>query len=248
MLYPFFKTPEYVAEDISMPTTILLIEDDVELQDLLTTYLEGFEMQVRATASPETGLELVQSLEPDLVILDVMLPGMNGFEVCRRIRQMSDVPVIMLTARGDVMDRVVGLEIGADDYVPKPFEPRELVARIQSILRRSRRSDNTIKHHFGNLTIDSDARAALLDNKDIHLTTTEFNALSLLIKTPGKVIDRDGLLQALRGLEADATNRSVDITMSRLRQKLNDDPKEPKFIKTIWGVGYMFIANETTHV
>jgi len=148
----------------------------------------------------------------------------------------------MLTARGDIMDRVAGLEIGADDYLPKPFEPRELVARIQSILRRSQQSTTRGTGEFGSLRIDFDARTAALDGEDIGLTTSEFNALAMLARNPGKTFSRDDLIQELRGLDSDSYNRSVDITMSRIRQKLGDDPKLPKYIKTVWGTGYVFIG------
>jgi len=225
-----------------MSQTLLLIEDDRKLHDLLRDYLGSFGFTVHAAAHPDAGLDLFDALSPDLVLLDVMLPGISGFEVCRRIRQRSDVPVIMLTARGDVPDRVAGLEIGADDYVQKPFEPRELAARIHSVLRRTTRAISSRGGEFGPLRIDFDARAAFLDGRDLELTTAEFNALALLAKAPGKVFDRDTLLSALRGLDSEAFNRSVDITMSRLRQKLGDDPKSPRFIKTVWGAGYAFIA------
>lgn len=227
-----------------MPQTLLLIEDDRKLQVLLREYLGTFGFTLHAEARPEEGLRALESLKPDLVILDVMLPDMNGFEVCRRIRQRSSVPVIMLTARGDLLDRVAGLEIGADDYIPKPFEPRELVARIQSLLRRTALGPAPRQGHFGRLRVDFNARTASLDDRDLVLTTGEFNALSLLVRNPGKVLDRDALLQELRGLDSEAHNRSVDITMSRLRQKLGDDPKSPEFIKTIWGTGYMFMVRD----
>jgi DNA-binding response OmpR family regulator len=228
-----------------MAETLLLIEDDLKLHALLREYLGSFGFELHAEARPEDGLRAVDTLDPDLVILDVMLPGMNGFEVCRRIRRKSAVPVIMLTARGDIADRVAGLEIGADDYLPKPFEPRELVARIQSVLRRTGRPvPGGRQAEFGRLRVDFDARAAFLDGLDIGLTTNEFNALAVLVASPGKVLDRDALLQELRGLESDTFNRSVDIAMSRLRQKLGDNPKSPEFIRTVWGAGYMFIPRE----
>ena len=225
-----------------MANTILVIEDDADLQQLLKEYLAGFGYTVHSEGTPETGLDTFNSLSPDLVILDVMLPGMNGFEVCRRIRQDSQVPIIMLTARGDVMDRVAGLEIGADDYLSKPFEPRELVARIQSILRRSQHSTTSGKSEFGSLRIDFDGHAALLNGEDIGLTTNEFNALAVLARNPGKTFSRDDLMQELRGLDSESFNRSIDITMSRIRQKLGDDPKLSRYIKTIWGTGYVFIG------
>lgn len=225
-----------------MANTILVIEDDAGLQQLLKEYLGGFGYAVHSEGTPEAGLDTFKSLAPDLVILDVMLPGMNGFEVCRRIRQDSQIPIIMLTARGDVMDRVAGLEIGADDYLPKPFEPRELVARIQSILRRSQHTTTSGKGEFGSLRIDFDGRAALFNGEDIGLTTNEFNALAVLARNPGKTFSRDDLMQELRGLDSESFNRSIDITMSRIRQKLGDDPRHPRYIKTIWGTGYAFIG------
>ncbi|MFW5490052.1 MAG: response regulator transcription factor [Desulfovibrio sp.] len=225
-----------------MANTILVIEDDADLQQLLKEYLGGFGYTVHSEGEPEAGLNAFKSLSPDVLILDVMLPGMNGFEVCRRIRQTSQVPIIMLTARGDVMDRVAGLELGADDYLPKPFEPRELVARIQSILRRSQNTTINEIGEFGPLRIDFEARAVVLDGEDIGLTTNEFNALAILARTPGKIFSRDDLMQELRGLDSDSFNRSIDITMSRIRQKLGDDPKVPTYIKTVWGTGYVFIG------
>jgi DNA-binding response OmpR family regulator len=151
----------------------------------------------------------------------------------------------MLTARGELMDKVVGLELGADDYLPKPFEPRELVARIHSILRRARKVDKTRPLSFDRLEIDFSRHIVKLDGEIVELTTNEFAALALLSENPGKVFNRDEILQELRGIDCDAFNRSVDITMSRLRQKLNDDPKAPAFIKTVWGTGYVFIGEPT---
>jgi DNA-binding response OmpR family regulator len=174
-----------------------------------------------------------------------MLPGMDGFEVCKTIRQHSLVPIIMLTARGELMDKVVGLELGADDYLPKPFEPRELVARIHSILRRAKKIDKTRPLFFDRLEIDFSRHLVKLDGDIVDLTTNELTALALLTENPGKVFNRDEILQELRGIDCDAFNRSVDITMSRLRQKLNDDPKAPAFIKTVWGTGYVFIGEPT---
>ncbi|MCP3952571.1 MAG: response regulator transcription factor [Desulfobacterales bacterium] len=225
-----------------MLQNILVIDDDEKLNELLKSYLSDFGYKVFSATHPEKGLHLIRAQEPELVILDVMLPDMSGFEVCKRIRQDSDVPVIMLTARGELMDRVVGLELGADDYLPKPFEPRELVARIQTVLRRSVRVDASRVQKYGPLKVDFPRRKAFINDRDIDLSTNEFTALSLLLRNIGKVMDRDQLMQELRGMDADAFNRTVDITMSRLRQKLGDDPKDPMFIKTVWGAGYVFIG------
>jgi DNA-binding response OmpR family regulator len=227
-----------------MASTILIIDDDEKLNRLLNGFLGDFGFNVLSASHPEKGLKKLKQKSPDLVILDVMLPGMDGFEVCKAIRQQSAVPIIMLTARGELMDKVVGLELGADDYLPKPFEPRELVARIHSVLRRARKIDETRPGIFGRLGIDFARHLVKLDDKNLELTTNEFAALSLLAANPGKVFDRDQILQELRGIDCEAFNRSVDITMSRLRQKLNDNPKNPVFIKTVWGTGYVFIGGQ----
>jgi len=224
-----------------MDPSILIVDDDEKLNKLLSGYLSDFGYRTLSALHPEKGLKMIKKDAPDLVILDVMMPGMNGFEACKAIRQFSDVPIIMLTARGELMDKVVGLEIGADDYLAKPFEPRELVARIQSILRRSSKIEKSGVTTFGRMQIDFAKRLVSVSDESVDLTTNEFAALSLLVENPGKVLDRDEILQGLRGMDCDAFNRSVDITMSRLRQKLGDDPKSPEFIKTVWGTGYVFI-------
>lgn len=222
---------------------ILIIDDDEKLTRLLTGFLSDFGFRVAAAHSPSEGFKIIQKLNPDLIILDIMLPEMDGFEVCKTIRQKSSVPIIMLTARGELTDKVVGLELGSDDYLAKPFEPRELVARINTVLRRSR-GNFSKSQTFGDLYVDFEARKALLNNLDLGLTTNEFMVLSLLSNKPGKVFDRDEILQELRGIDSDAFNRTVDICISRLRQKLGDDPKNPQFIKTVWGAGYVFIGKQ----
>lgn len=225
-----------------MTKTILVIDDDEKLNTLLKDYLSEFSFKVITETNPEQALNLLKRKTPDIIILDIMLPGMDGFEVCRRIRKSYDIPVIMLTARGKVEDRIVGLELGADDYLPKPFEPRELVARIQSVLRRSLEIVKTGRLHFKNLTVDIDKQLVLLEGEAVELTTMEFEILHLLMKSPGKVFDRDQIMDSLRGLDWEAFDRSVDVLVSRLRQKLRDDPKSPQFIRTIWGRGYKFIG------
>ncbi|HTN44062.1 MAG TPA: response regulator transcription factor [Nitrospiria bacterium] len=227
-----------------MKATVLIIDDDAKLNQLLVDFLGDYGFNVLTAARPDEGLRKLKQQVPDLIILDVMLPGMSGFEVCKLIRRSYTVPIIMLTARGLVTDKIVGLELGADDYLPKPFEPRELVARIQSVLRRARGGDEPSVKKFGRLEVDFSKRSAKLDGALVDLTTNEFAALALMVKNSGKVLNRDQILQELRGMEYDAFNRSVDITMSRLRHKLRDDPKNPSFIKTVWGTGYVFIAGE----
>lgn len=224
-----------------MTQTILIIDDDAKLNRLLTKFLSDFGFKAISAERPSLGLKLLQSDSPDLIILDIMLPEMDGFEVLKTIRKESSIPVIMLTARGDLTDKVVGLEIGADDYLAKPFEPRELVARIQSVLRRATPGSFKQEETYGDLVINFDKRKVSLKNKTIELTTNEFTILAFLIAHRGKVMNRDQLLQELSGMDCDVFNRTVDVTVSRLRQKLQDDPKHPEYIKTVWGTGYVFL-------
>jgi len=226
-------------------TNILLIDDDEKLGELLGTYFERFDLTLLVAHDPQTGLGMLDREAPDLVILDVMLPGQDGFEVCRSIRKVSSVPIIMLTARGEVTDRIVGLEIGADDYMPKPFEPRELVARIQNVLRRSADARPQGKQlHYKGLTVDLERRTAELDGEALDLTTMEYQLLALFASNPGTTYTRDEILNELRGIDAQLFSRSVDILVSRLRQKLGDTSKQARFIKTVWGTGYAFIGEE----
>lgn len=226
-----------------MKKHILIIDDDEKLNTLLIDYLGQFDFQITTAVHPKDGLQLISRLSPDLIILDIMLPDMDGFEVCKTIRKTSDIPIIMLTARGEVTDRIVGLEIGADDYLPKPFEPRELVARIQSVLRRNLGQKQTDIRTFGSLTVDLQKQTVILESSAIELTTLEFELLKYFIDHPGRVLNRDAIMDHLRGMDWDAFNRSIDVLISRLRQKLNDDPKKPRWIKTIWGSGYKFIGD-----
>ncbi len=227
-----------------MKKKILVIDDDQKLNKLLIDYLSKFDFDVTAFTHPREGLKAFKREMPDLIILDIMLPDMDGFEVCKQIRRDYSVPIIMLTARGEVTDRVVGLELGADDYLPKPFEPRELVARIQSILRRSRKDVKTEVKRFEQLTIDFKKRRVSAAGKPVDLTTAEFEILTLFVNRPDIVFTRNQILDRMGDIEWDIYNRSVDVLISRLRQKLGDDPKNPKYIKTIWGTGYVFIGEE----
>jgi DNA-binding response OmpR family regulator len=226
-----------------MKPTILIIDDDDGLNRLLVEFLGEFGFKTLTANHPKQGLKLLKEKQPDLVILDIMLPDMDGFQVCKTIRETNVVPIIMLTARGEITDKIVGLELGADDYLPKPFEPRELVARIHSVMRRATGSHENRCYAFKGLEIDFAKHNASLNGMPLDLTTNEFTTLALLVRHAGKVLDRDQILQELRGIDCEAFNRSVDITMSRLRNKLKDDPKAPNFIKTIWGTGYVFIGD-----
>jgi DNA-binding response OmpR family regulator len=225
-------------------TRVLLIDDDEALGGLLTEYLDQFGFTVKAVTRPEDGLRAVQADPPDIVVLDVMMPGMDGFAVCRRLRESSRVPVVMLTARGGVMDRIVGLELGADDYLPKPFEPRELVARLQAVLRRGAARDADEVVRLGRLEVDLGGHAARLDGKPLELTAAEIALLGLLVRNRRAALSRDRILEATRGLDWEAYDRSVDVLVSRLRQKLGDDPRNPTFIKTVRGLGYRFIGGD----
>ena len=229
-----------------MKPTILIIDDDEKLNQLLVKFLGEFGFKTLAAKHPRQGLKLLKEKQPDLVILDIMLPDMDGFQVCKTIRETNTVPIIMLTARGEITDKIVGLELGADDYLPKPFEPRELVARIHSVMRRASGVPENRCQSFKGLEIDFARHSVRLNEEPLELTTNEFTALALLVRHAGKVFSRDQILQELRGIDCDAFNRSVDITMSRLRHKLKDDPKMPTFIKTIWGTGYVFIAEKNS--
>jgi len=221
---------------------VLLIDDDQRLAELLGRYFERANVELDNATIPSDGLAKLGNGNIDLVILDIMLPEMDGFEVCKVIRKTSDIPIIMLTARGDVMDRVVGLELGADDYLPKPFEPRELLARIHSILKRANHSPQAhTLLNFESLCIDTELRQVNLDGKTLELSTLEYQLLELLGQNPGKTFTRDEILNKLKGIDADIYTRSVDILVSRVRQKL----KPTEFIKTIRGSGYCFIGKKS---
>jgi two-component system OmpR family response regulator len=221
-----------------MPS-ILLIDDDTQLGPPLAQYFQRFDLALSHALKPSDGLALLRQRPFDAAILDVMLPEMDGFELCRTLRRTSDIPIVMLTARGDVMDRVVGLELGADDYLPKPFEPRELVARIQTLLRRRSAAASVSPRAagelvFDGLVIDPVRRAVLRAGEPVDLTGTEFELLLLLSREPGKVYSRDDILNHLRGHEAELLTRAVDIVISRLRKKL--EPLD--CIKTLRNAGY----------
>lgn len=226
---------------------ILLIDDDAQLGPPLAAYFARFDFQLDCALKPSLGLALLQRERFDAAILDVMLPEMDGFALCRAIRKDSDIPIIMLTARGEVMDRVVGLELGADDYVPKPFKPRELVARLQTVLRRRVGSptlgitpgDQNLR--FEGLVIDLPTRSVQRHGEELSLTSTEFDLLVVLAKEPGKVFHRDDILNHLRGHEVDMQTRAVDIVISRLRRKL--EPLD--CIKTLRNAGYTLAVNRS---
>jgi DNA-binding response OmpR family regulator len=225
-------------------TKVLLIDDDERHSALLKSFLHKYGIELDCAGEATAGLAKLASGKPDLLLLDVMLPGKDGFEICREVRKKSDIPIIMLTARGDVIDRVSGLELGADDYLGKPFEPRELVARIQTILRRTatRGTHEKGKLRFEGLEIDTEARTVSVDGDPVELTSMEYELLYTLAKNAGSKMSRDEILSELRGIDTAILTRSVDIMVSRVRQKLNDSAKPARFIQTVWGRGYVFVG------
>ena len=227
--------------------SVLIVDDDVQIRQLLQEYLAGFGMSVTGVADSGAMAGVMEKNSFDLVILDLMLPGEDGLSICRSLRSRSDIPIMMLTARGEAMDRVVGLEMGADDYIVKPFEPRELVARIQSILRRSRAGRENIKGKkdaaFLGWRLDLILRQLVSPEQVvIPLSNAEFRLLAVFVEHPNRVLTREFLLDEARGRDMELFDRSVDILISRVRQKLNDDPRMPSLIKTVRGEGYLFEA------
>ena len=209
----------------------------------MQAYFKRYGMKLDCAYDSVEGFKKLVREEPDLLLLDVMMPGKDGFEICREVRKTSNIPIIMLTARGDVIDRVSGLELGADDYIGKPFEPRELVARVQAILRRSELAGSTVGElSFEGLTIDTETRSVRVDDKSVELTSMEYELLLILARRRGRKLSRDDILSELRGIDAAILTRSVDIMISRLRQKLGDSVKPPRFIQTVWGRGYSFVG------
>lgn len=225
---------------------ILLVDDDVKLSSMVKEYLEPLGYEIETAVTGKSGVEKAKNSEFDAVILDVMLPEMNGFEVLKEIRKTSAVPVLMLTALGDESDRIVGLELGADDYLPKTFSSRELLARLRSVIRRSKITQEhsliddaeiTIK----DLVLKPQKRSAVLNGEDLHLTPIEFDLLHYLASAKNRILTRDQLLDEIAGRNFEVYDRSIDVHISSLRRKLGDDPKDPKFIKTIRATGYMLI-------
>jgi two-component system phosphate regulon response regulator OmpR len=218
---------------------ILLIEDDKRLAEMVANYLGGAGFHVTVAGDGASGIALENRGTFDALILDLMLPDIDGLEVCRRIRARTDVPILMLTARGDAMDRVVGLEIGADDYLPKPFEPRELLARLRAITRR-RRGERTQVLRFGRLEIDLGAREVRLDGEARPLTSYQFALLLVLAQHAGRVMSRDAIMDAMQGGRWEAFDRSIDVHVSRIRAAIEDDAKKPRRVITVRGAGYVF--------
>ncbi len=225
-------------------TRLLMIDDDVRLSAMVRDYLAGNGIEVEAASDAESGLRRLDDSGAQLLILDLMLPDADGLEVCRRIRARNDalaaLPILMLTAKGDPLDRVVGLEIGADDYLPKPFEPRELLARVRALLRRGGTQAPGNELRFGRLAIDRGARVVRVDGESRALTSYQFDLLLALAERAGRVLSREQLMDILRGQTVEAFDRSIDVHIARLRAAIEDDPKQPKRIITVRGAGYVF--------
>jgi DNA-binding response OmpR family regulator len=228
-------------------TRLLVIDDDRKLCRLIHDYLEPMGYEVESAHTGPDGLDKAQTGQHQVIILDVMLPGMDGFEVLKQLRRTSDVPVLMLTSRGEEPDRIVGLEIGADDYLPKTFSTRELLARLRAVTRRATRAASGVQPEdkpelvVGNLRVNTAARVALLHDQPLTLTPVEFDLLAVLARARGRVKSREQLLEEIRDRNYDVFDRSIDVHISTLRRKLGDDAKEPRFIRTLRSAGYMLI-------
>jgi DNA-binding response OmpR family regulator len=223
---------------------VLLVEDDTRLAEMVCEYLGAAGFEVSRVGNGAGALERLAREPYAALILDLTLPDIDGLEVCRRLRARSDTPVLMLTARGEPMDRVVGLEIGADDYLPKPFEPRELLARLRAILRRRTPSGKSGMLRFGRLEIDRDGRVVRLDGIEKPLTSFQFALLTALAENAGRVLSRDALMDLVRGEKMDAFDRSIDVHVSRIRAAIEVDPKKPRRIITVRGAGYVFAKEQ----
>ena len=229
-----------------MAEDILIVDDDTRLSAMLSDYLSGNGFAVRRAATALAGIDEIRRNPPAAIILDVMLPDIDGFEACRRIRAFCDVPILMLTAKGEETDRIVGLELGADDYLPKPFSPRELVARLRAVLRR--RGPAAAQDHrilrFGRLEIDPASRLARIDGRDCDITGHQFDLLVALAENAGRILSREQLMDMVRGEAFDAFDRSIDVHVSRIRAAIEDDPKHPRRIVTVRGAGYVFARRQ----
>jgi two-component system phosphate regulon response regulator OmpR len=219
---------------------ILLIEDDARLARMVDDYLSGAGFRVTQAATGKAGLALAERDAFDALVLDLMLPDMDGLDVCKALRVRHQTPILMLTARGDAMDRVVGLEMGADDYLPKPFEPRELLARLRAILRRAHTAAPANAMRFGRLEIDKDAREIRIDGAARPLTSYQFALLLAMAERAGRVLSRDTLFDLVKGESIEAFDRSIDVHISRIRAAIEENPKKPRRVITVRGAGYVF--------
>lgn len=238
--------PRQRSYNRGMTIPVLLVDDDARLADLLKTYLEGHGFTLTAAPNVQEGLRRLRAQGFDIILLDIMLPDGDGLDVCRKIRSSSSVPIIMLTARGADEDKIIGLELGADDYLAKPFNPRELVARIKAVLRRKGAggafSSEQQPIEYGDFYLNPLNQKVAVRGKEIDLTSAEFRLLKVLSENPGRVFTRERLMDLVAGRDFDGLDRSIDVHISRLRNKMEEDPRSPRWIKTVWGTGYRFEA------
>jgi DNA-binding response OmpR family regulator len=227
-----------------MPASVLIVEDDARIARLVRQNLEAAGLTCRVAPDGDTALAEFERDRPALIVLDLMIPGPDGHEVCRRVRRTSDVPVLMLTARGDEAEKVLGFELGADDYLVKPFSTRELVARVRALLRRSGATEKGEPIRRGGLLVDPARRVVERDGERCELTTLEFELLHFLVLRPGRVFSRDDLLQYVWGEDRVVDNRTIDSLVSRLRRRIEVDPANPRYVQTVWGAGYRFAEAE----
>ena len=225
---------------MSTMTRILMIEDDDRLSSMVAEYLRAAGFEVAVAGDSATGLRAFEAHPPDLVLLDLMLPDCDGLDLCRRLRASSPVPVIMVTARGDTTDRIVGLELGADDYLAKPFDPRELLARVRAVLRRHGDDHAADVLRFGRLEIDRAARRVSIDGEERELTARQFDLLLAMAERAGRVLSREQLIEAVGGDGSDALDRTIDVHIVKVRAAIEDDPKNPRRVLTVRGAGYVF--------
>lgn len=223
-----------------MTHNILLIEDDLDMQTLIGDYLQNYDFHVDSFAKPNDALSHLEKNVDfySLIVLDLMLPQMDGFDVCKKIRSISNIPIIISSARGEMSDKILGFDLGADDYLAKPYEPRELVLRINSILRRHTNKSKVI----GDFEIDENKHEIKIDGLLLDLTKNEYDILHLFLKNISKPLSRESIANAVAGIEYNSKDRAIDMHISNLRYKLGDDPKDPRYIKSVWGIGYKFIG------
>ncbi len=229
-----------------MVKTVLVVDDEPKIVDVVREYLEHAGFSVRTAGDGPAALERARALSPDLIVLDLGLPGLDGLDVARQLRRSSRVPVIILTARGDEVDRIVGLELGADDYLVKPFSPRELVARVRAVLRRSEATEDAPETPIdvGDVRVDPTRRRVTVGGRAVDLTATEFDLLLHLARQPGRVFTRAQLLDAIHGVEVEAYDRAIDAHVKNIRRKLEPDPHRPRYVLTVHGVGYRFVDHQ----
>ena len=237
-------------EELAELEHLLVVDDDPEIRELTQEYLQQQGFLVATVASGEEMDTYLSDHEVDLLILDLMLPGEHGLSIAQRLNKRGDLPIIIVSAQGDEVDRIVGLEVGADDYLPKPFNPRELLARVRAVLRRASKTKTPVVEDdlnkevvFGRFCLDLSSHSLSCEGTLIPLTSGEFDLLAILVSNPNKVLHRDRILDLLTGAERSPFDRSIDVRVTRLRSKLEDDPAKPAYIKTIWGKGYMFCPN-----